>query len=239
MGNFHWNYAALIFVSMPCFFALEMMASTTTEAEALLKWKSGLSVCDEGFSFPLNSWSLSNLRNLCNWRGIVCNIGGSAVSEINLPDAHLCGTLHHLNFTSFPSLTGFNISGNNFDGSIPPAIGHLSNLVFLDLSYNLFDGNIPPQIGNLTELQHLDLSRNIFISGVIPHQIGNLRELQYLDLCDNEMSGVIPHQIGNLRELQYLDLSGNDMRGVIPHQIGNLQKIASLPMTNTRDRGCY
>nr|GLL49112.1 probable leucine-rich repeat receptor-like protein kinase At1g35710 [Ipomoea trifida] len=191
---------------IPCFFALETIASTTTEAEALLKWKSGLSMY-YGSSFPLKSWSLSNLTNLCNWRGIVCN-GGGAVSQINLPNAHLSGTLHHLNFTSFPSLTGFNISGNYFNGSIPPAIGDLSNLVFLDLSYNEFDGNIPPQIGNLTELQHLDLSVN-FISGVIPHQIGNLRELQYLHLNGNNLSGVIPHQIGNLQKVWSLDFGYN------------------------------
>nr|GMD17199.1 probable leucine-rich repeat receptor-like protein kinase At1g35710 [Ipomoea batatas] len=171
MGNFGWNHAALIFLVVSCFFAWETIASTTTEAEALLKWKTGLSMG----SFPLKSWSLSNLRNLCNWTGIVCNAGG-AVSQINLPFADLYGTLHHLNFTSFPSLTRFNIIGNYFDGSIPPAIGDLSNLVFLDLSDNWFDGSIPPQIWNLTELQHLDLSINI-ISGVIPHQIGNLQKI--------------------------------------------------------------
>nr|GMD18665.1 MDIS1-interacting receptor like kinase 2-like [Ipomoea batatas] len=194
---------------MPCFFPLETIASTTTEAEALLKWKSSLSVF-KGFSFPLDSWSLSNLTNLCNWSGIVCNGDGAAVSEINLPNANLSGTLHHLNFTSFPSLTGFNITGNYFNGSIPPAIADLSNLVFLDLSYNEFDGNIPPQIGNLTELQHLDLSVN-FISGVIPHQIGNLRrELEYLDLNGNDLSGVIPHQIGNLQKVWLLDFGYNN-----------------------------
>nr|GLL30750.1 probable leucine-rich repeat receptor-like protein kinase At1g35710 [Ipomoea trifida] len=193
---------------MPCFFAWETIASTTTEAESLLKWKSGLSICC-GLSFPLKSWSLSNLTNLCNWTGIVCNAGG-AVSQINLPFAGLFGTLHHLNFTSFPSLTRFNISHNYINGSIPPAIGDLSNLVFLDLSYNEFDGNIPPQIGNLTELQHLDLSRNIFNRGVIPHQIGNLRELQYLHLHGNNLSGVIPHQIGNLQKVWLLDFGYNN-----------------------------
>ncbi|XP_031099903.1 leucine-rich repeat receptor-like serine/threonine-protein kinase BAM2 [Ipomoea triloba] len=227
MGNFGWNYAALIFLAMPCFFALETIASTTTEAEALLKWKSSLSVF-EGFSFPLDSWSLSNLRNMCNWTGIVCNAGGVAiVSEINLPNAHLCGTLHHLNFTSFPSLTRFNITGNYFNGSIPPAIADLSDLVFLDLSNNEFDGKIPPQIGNLTELQHLDLSVN-FISGVIPHQIGNLRrELEYLDLNGNDLSGVIPHQIGNLQKVWFLDIGHNNLLLDASHWSS---KVKSFPM---------
>nr|GLL30768.1 probable leucine-rich repeat receptor-like protein kinase At1g35710 [Ipomoea trifida] len=210
---------------MPCFFPLETIASTTTEAEALLKWKSSLSVF-KGFSFPLDSWSLSNLRNMCNWTGIVCNGDGAIVSEINLPNAYLSGTLHHLNFTSFSSLTRFNITGNYFNGSIPPAIADLSDLVFLDLSYNEFDGKIPPQIGNLTELQHLDLSVN-FISGVIPHQIGNLRELQYLDLNGNDLSGVIPHQIGNLQKVWFLDIGHNNLLLDASHWSS---KVKSFPM---------
>ncbi|XP_031099910.1 MDIS1-interacting receptor like kinase 2-like [Ipomoea triloba] len=172
MGNFRCNYTALIIflVLPPCFFA----SPSTTEAEALLKWKSSLFMS----SSYLNSWSLSNLRNLCNWRGIVCNGDGAAVSEINLPNADLSGTLHHLNFTSFPTLTRFNIGGNYFNGSIPPAIADLSNLVFLDLSNNTFEGSIPPQIGNLTELQYLTLYNNSF-SGVIPYQIGNLQKAAF------------------------------------------------------------
>nr|GMD18664.1 MDIS1-interacting receptor like kinase 2-like [Ipomoea batatas] len=241
---------------MPCFFAWETIAaSTTTEAEALLKWKSGLSICC-GLSFPLKSWSLSNLTNLCNWTGIVCN-GGGAVSQINLPYTHLYGTLHHLNFTSFPSLTGFNISGNHFNGSIPPAIGDLSNLVFLDLSYNRFHGNIPPQIWNLTELQHLDLSFN-FISGVIPHQIGNLQKVCFLDIGHNNLlldasdwsSKVksfpmlthfsfygaelvsFPDFILCSRNLTYLDLSVTHLNGSIPESLfTNLEKLEYLDLS--------
>nr|GMD15533.1 MDIS1-interacting receptor like kinase 2-like [Ipomoea batatas] len=244
---------ALIFLAMPCLFALETIASTTTEAEALLKWKSGLS---SWFSFPLNSWSLSNLTNHCNWSGIVCN-GGGAVSQINLPNAYLSGTLHHLNFTSFPSLTRFNISDNYFKGSIPPAIGDLSNLVFLDLSNNWFDGNIPPQIGNLTELQHLDLSVNYFMSGVIPHQIGNLQKVCFLDIGNNNLldgsdwsSKVKSYPMlrhfsfsrGELisfpdfvlcsRNITYLDLSEIYLNGSIPESLfTNLEKLEYLDLS--------
>nr|GLL30763.1 probable leucine-rich repeat receptor-like protein kinase At1g35710 [Ipomoea trifida] len=240
---------------------LQTIASTTTEAEALLKWKSGLSMY-YGSSFPLKSWSLSNLRNLCNWRGIVCNAGG-AVSQINLPYADLYGTLHHLNFTSFPSLTGFNITGNSFNGSIPPAIADLSNLVFLDLSDNWFDGSIPPQIWNLTELQHLDLSRNI-ISGVIPHQIGNLQKVCFLDFGGNNLlldasdwsSKVksfpmlrhfsfywgelvsFPDFILCSRNLTYLDLSATHLNGSIPESLfTNLEKLQYLDLSDNKFSG--
>nr|GLL30766.1 receptor-like protein 12 [Ipomoea trifida] len=265
MENFGWKYvAALIFLVLPCFFALETTTSSARkEAEALLKWKSGLSMCN-GFSFPLDSWSLSNLRNLCNWRGIVCNLGGSAVSEINLPDANLCGTLHHLNLTSFPSLTGFNISGNNFNGSIPPAIGDLSNLVFLDLSFNSFDGSIPPQIGKLRELQYLNLYHNNF-SGVVPHQIGNLQKVCFLDLGFNSYfeapdwstfksfpvlrhlsfhgndwfgQSRFPDFILHCRNLTYLDFSQNTLNGSIPESLFNrLEKLEYLSLSDNQFLG--
>nr|GMD13947.1 MDIS1-interacting receptor like kinase 2-like [Ipomoea batatas] len=257
-GNFRWNYAPLIiFLVMPCFFPLETIASTTTEAEALLKWKSSLSVF-EGFSFPLDSWSLSNLRNMCNWTGIVCNGDGAIVSEINLPNAYLSGTLHHLSFTSFPSLTRFNITGNYFNGSIPPAIGDLSNLVFLDLSYNEFDGKIPPQIGNLRrELQYLDLNGND-LSGIIPHQIGNLQKVWFLDIGHNNLLLDASHWSSKVksfpmlrhfsfaegtlisftdfilysRNLTYLDLSLTCLNGSIPESLfTNLKKLECLDLS--------
>nr|GME03594.1 MDIS1-interacting receptor like kinase 2-like [Ipomoea batatas] len=253
MGNFGWNHAALIFLVVSCFFAWETIASTTTEAEALLKWNPK---CEVSNLFPLKSWSLSNLTNLCNWRGIVCN-GDGAVSQINLPNADLYGTLHHLNFTYFPSLTRFNITGNYFNGSIPPAIGDLSNLVFLDLSFNSFDGSIPPQIGKLRELQYLSLSDNNF-SGVVPHQIGNLQKVCFLDIGHNNLlldasdwsskvksfpmlthfsfyGGELvsfPDFILCSRNLTYLDLSATHLNGSIPESLfTNLEKLEYLDLS--------
>ncbi|PON59246.1 LRR domain containing protein [Parasponia andersonii] len=57
--------------------------------------------------------------------------------------------LQYLNYLDF--------SGNNFS-RIPMFIGSFENLVYLDLSRNPISGTIPPQLGNLTKLQFLDLS---------------------------------------------------------------------------------
>ncbi|XP_019178269.1 PREDICTED: probable leucine-rich repeat receptor-like protein kinase At1g35710 [Ipomoea nil] len=251
MRNFRYNYTALIiFLVLPCFFAWETTASARTEAEALLKWKSSLLMLSSSSSSSLNSWSLSNLRSMCNWTGIVCNGGGATVSEINLPHAHLSGTLYHLNFTSLSSLTGFNISGNNFNGSIPPAIGDLSNLIFLDLSNNTFDGSIPPQIGKLRELQYLSLYYNNF-SGVVPHQIGNLRK----GICLHGFSSILKRWqvLINIYHKTYtktpiiatlstgvvplvrvfaIDLSSNKFEGHIPNSIGDLLALRELNLSH-------
>nr|GLL30758.1 receptor-like protein 12 [Ipomoea trifida] len=257
MGNFRcWNYVALVFVVLPCFFASEATSSSSrTQAEALLKWKSSLSIPSSYVPDP-NPWSLSNLKNLCNWSGIVCN-GGGSVSEINLDHFYFVyGTLHHLNFTCFPSLKRFDISDRGgLHGSIPPAIGNLFNLVYLDLSYNEFTGVIPHQIGNLKKVRFLDLGFNFFDThhgwskfksfpvlrhlsfSIItltsfPDFILDCRNLTFLDLSGTLLNGSIPKSLfTNLDKLEHLDLSGNDFAGPLSPNIANLSNLKYLQLS--------
>ncbi|KAI8523111.1 hypothetical protein RHMOL_Rhmol13G0048900 [Rhododendron molle] len=129
----------------------EAKPSSTTQAESLVQWKNTLS-----FPSSLNSWSLNNLKNLCNWTGILCTTTGS-VSSINLASTTIYGTLKNFDFTSFPNLTVFDLSNNSLSGSIPPNIGNLSSLQLLDLSNNYFVESIPPDIGMLSELHYISL----------------------------------------------------------------------------------
>ncbi|CAH9075463.1 unnamed protein product [Cuscuta epithymum] len=239
-------------------FSLETKASARTEAEALVKWKNTLSFSS---SSVINSWSLTNLRNLCKWSGIACN-GEGTVFEINLPHAGLSGNLDHLNFTLFATLTRFNISWNNFTGSIPSSIGDSSSsLVSLDLSNNMLSGTIPPQIGNLRELKYLTLFNNN-IAGVVPYQIGNLQKVWFLDLGANfleaadwskvksfpvlghlsfylnELRSGFPGFILGCRNLSFLDLSINHLNGTIPERLfTDLKRIEHLDLSNNKFSG--
>ena len=98
---------------------VRITSSPTTQAEALVKWKNSLSPPSS-----LNSWYLTNLNNLCNWKAIVCHTTGT-VSEIKLSDANLSGKLTQFDFTSFYNLTHLDLNNNTLGGSIPPAIGNL------------------------------------------------------------------------------------------------------------------
>ena len=77
-------------------------------------------------------------------------------------------------------VTGISLRDGGLDGTIPTALGVISNLETLDLRDNGLTGEIPPQLGNLTGLRELHLSGNS-LSGCVP---GHLRAVATNDLSD-------------------------------------------------------
>ncbi|KAK1692258.1 hypothetical protein QYE76_008955 [Lolium multiflorum] len=216
--------------------SVEQNSPLDRQAEALLKWKSGLL---EGGSSCLDSWTKET--SPCNWTGVDCSTTGPrgryqgdrvpVVSNISVSmcGSPLNGTLDRLHFAEFPHLLYLDLRGNSLSGTIPSSTWSLSELVFLDLSYNGLNGSIPPSIG-LPHLAHLGLSNNA-ISGRIPSNIGALAKLEYLDLSFNHLDGSIPPSIG-LPHLAYLDLSHNSLSGSIPSSIGGLAELVYLDLSD-------
>ncbi|KAM1036968.1 hypothetical protein ACFX2C_031826 [Malus domestica] len=234
--------------------------SPRKQAESLVKWKDGLSSSPSSSSPPslLDSWSLTNLNSLCNWTAISCS-KTRTVSKIDLSNMHIFGSLPLFGFPLFPNLTHFNLSGNNFQGPIPHAIGNLSRLTSLDLGNNFFYQQIPSEIDQVTELQYLNL-RNNSLSGTIPYQLSNLQKVRYMDLGLNyffsadqdwsEFAGMpsltyldmstqvdiiyhseFPEFISQCRNLTFLDLSQNNLIGKIPPSIGQLRELQYLRLS--------
>ena len=128
------------------------------------------------------------------------------------------------------NLTYVYISRNELSGNIPAQLGNLSNLTSLDFSDNQLSGSIPAQLGNLSNLTNLNLSVNQ-LSGSIPTALGDLSSLSnltQLSLIKNQLSGSIPVELGNLSNLTYLGLGWNELSGSIPTQLGNLSNLTVL-----------
>ncbi|XP_024021432.1 probable LRR receptor-like serine/threonine-protein kinase At1g56140 [Morus notabilis] len=137
---------------------------------------------------------------------------------------------------------------NYFTGTLPPFLGDLTALQYLDVGHNTFHGTIPkelgslknyavgsnnlsgslpPELGNLLNLEliYIDSSG---ISGEIPSEFSNLRKVRVLDALDTPFSGKIPDFIGNWTKLTNLTLQGNSLEGPIPSSFSQLTSLESL-----------
>lgn len=161
-----------------------------------------------------------------NWYGIYLTDDNSRVIQIFMPQNNLNGTIPSA-LGNLSNLIGLVLDQNQLSGSIPPELGNLSNLSTLSLSDNHLGGTIPISIGNLINLTYLNLIHNK-LSGTIPASIDNLVNLTDLYLAYNKLSGIIPASIDNLGKLRWLNLSNNRLSGSIPASIGNLVNLQLL-----------
>ena len=122
-------------------------------------------------------------------------------------------------------------------GEIPPELGGLSNLTYLDLSGNQLTGEIPPELGGLSNLTYLSLSGNE-LTGEIPPELGGLSNLTLLSLSGNQLTGEIPPELGGLSNLTRLFLSRNQLTGEIPPELGGLANLQRLYLGGNLLTGC-
>ena len=150
---------------------------------------------------------------------------------------------------------------NSLKGAVPPALGSLPNLRWLELQGNwaltgpipaeFFDlsqlrvlalyrvglaGPLPPEIGMLTKLTRLDL-RASGLGGPIPAELGELVNLVELHLSGNDFVGGIPPELGKLASLRTLSLYDNDLKGEIPPELGNLTNLQTLDIERNQLTG--
>ena len=150
-------------------------------------------------------------------------------------------------------VTRLDLNTNQLIGEIPPELGSLSNLQWLEVgsgsfscnaqgcepwspSANRLSGEMPAELGDLTNLRRLNLSANQ-LSGEIPSELGNLANLEVLRLTGNRLNGEIPSELGSLPSLENLNLSFNQLSGEIPSELGDLANLRSLNLSGNQLSG--
>ncbi|XP_027338531.1 receptor-like protein kinase 7 [Abrus precatorius] len=237
----HGFLTALLFLCL-------VTSSLSEELQSLMKLKSFLQSSNESV---FSSWTEAN--SPCHFTGIVCNSNGF-VSEINLAQKQLVGTLPFDSICKLQSLEKISLGSNNLHGSISEELVNCTNLKHLDLGVNSFNGPVPDlsplnkleylnlnasgisgsfpwkSLENLTSLTFLSLGDNILDKSPFPLEVLRLEKLYWLYLTNCSITGNIPLGIGNLTQLINLELSDNYLSGEIPADIGKLQRLWQLEL---------
>ena len=161
---------------------------------------------------------------LGEWYGVDTNAAGRVV-RLDLSGRKVYGETH-------PHVS------HGLTGPLPPELGRLSKLEWLDLSTNDLWGEIPPELGELSNLTWLSLEGNSHapsqsftgnnLWGEIPPELVALANLSYLNLNNNDITGEIPPELGGLANLSYLHLNSNGLTGPIPPELGGLSNLQVL-----------
>ncbi|XP_049410718.1 receptor-like protein 43 [Solanum stenotomum] len=154
----------------------------------------------------------------------------------------------------FPKLRIFDISLNDFSGSLPAKVfGNFKAMIKLDDEdtkeikytkpseksiYISYEDSVSLVIkGQDIELQRIstimttiDLSSNHF-EGAIPKTLKDLRSFWLLNLSHNNLKGDIPSELGKLNMLEALDLSWNRLTGKIPQELTRMNFLEFLNLS--------
>ncbi|KAF2290171.1 hypothetical protein GH714_003837 [Hevea brasiliensis] len=91
---------------------------------------------------------------------------------------------------------------------LPPEIGCLNNLEYLDLSFNKIK-SLPTEISHLTALISLKIANNKLVE--LPSDLSSLQRLENLDLSNNRLTSLGSLQLVLMHNLQYLNLRYNKL----------------------------
>lgn len=183
----------------------------------------------------------------CDWYGVTCHNG--IIGRIELVQNRLVGnivpeisTLKNLYLLSLGNdYDGPEEDKNEFITPLPPFLGDMTNLAFLNLAGVGLTSTIPEELfTSWAQMESLFLNDND-ITGTLPKSIERLSSIEVLWLGGNNLGGSIISEIGKLVSLRDLSLESNfrsnsiGKRGFIttvPPEIGQLTSLETLSLAD-------
>ncbi|CAB9521828.1 Leucine Rich Repeat [Seminavis robusta] len=128
-------------------------------------------------------------------------------------------------------LQAFGVNNNLLEGEIPSEIWQLTKLQTLSLNDNLnLHGSIPSAIGALSNLRWL-VAEECDLTGTIPTEVGLLSSLEWFALGDNRLTGTLPGELSLLPNLVLLSVHKDSLEGTIPSELGLLTSCTLLSLS--------
>jgi Leucine-rich repeat (LRR) protein len=116
-------------------------------------------------------------------------------------------------------ITGLDLNGFGLNGSLPSAIGTLTDLVTLDLGSNPgLTGALPGETGDLVNLETFR-AVTTGLEGNLPASMGNLNKLTFLNIGNNTIEGRIPESWEGMTAMQDFALFGTAVQSPLPINI--------------------
>ncbi|XP_027152368.1 probable LRR receptor-like serine/threonine-protein kinase At3g47570 [Coffea eugenioides] len=199
--------------------------NSASDLNALLAFKA--TIFDPQRIIPTN-WSTSS--SVCNWIGITCNARHHRVAAINLSYMGIVGTIPpELGNLSF--LVWLNVRNNSFHGHLPTELSRLHRLKYINLASNDFEGEFPSWLGCLSALWYINFEYNRF-SGSLSGRLSNFTKLETIRLDYNFFTGNLSEEFSALPKLTVLDIQFNQLVGPLPQALFNLSSLQIIGFTN-------
>ncbi|XP_071918813.1 uncharacterized protein [Coffea arabica] len=199
--------------------------NSASDLNALLAFKA--TIFDPQRIIPTN-WSTSS--SVCNWIGITCNARHHRVAAINLSYMGIVGTIPpELGNLSF--LVWLNVRNNSFHGHLPTELSRLHRLKYINLASNDFEGEFPSWLGCLSALWYINFEYNRF-SGSLSGRLSNFTKLETIRLIYNFFTGNLSEEFSALPKLTVLDIQFNQLVGPLPQALFNLSSLQIIGFTN-------
>ena len=113
--------------------------------------------------------------------------GANWTTNTNWTTDQVLSSWHGVTTNSDGRVTAVALNSNGLDGTLPAALGDLSELEQLDLRDNALSGELPEELDDLTSLTSLLLNESRALTGPLPDGLRELSDLETVNIEDTEL----------------------------------------------------